>query len=153
MSVLLGGRAAEHVVFGHYSTGAADDLAKVTDIARSMVMRYGMDEKLGAVSYDKERATFLQGPRMPVVQEYSEDTARQIDRSVRDIVAAAFERSVAILNGARALLEKSARELLQKETLGEEELKILRGELFAAKERGGREAVGAMRAVTTPGQP
>src|SRR4030067_73493 len=61
MIVLLGGRAAESVVFGHLSTGAADDLAKVTDIARSMVMRYGMAEKLGAVSYESERSACLGG--------------------------------------------------------------------------------------------
>src|SRR5205085_11095441 len=62
MAVLLGGRAAEDVIFGHLSTGAADDLAKVTDIARSMVMRYAMVEGLGHVAYEEERAPFLGGP-------------------------------------------------------------------------------------------
>src|SRR5437660_3771159 len=62
MAVLLGGRAAEHLVFGHLSTGAADDLAKTTDIARSMVMRYAMVEGLGHVAYEEERAAFLGGP-------------------------------------------------------------------------------------------
>jgi len=134
MSVLLGGRAAEYVVFGHYSTGAADDLTKVTDIARSMVMRYGMDEKLGAVSYEQERAPFLEGARLPTTKEFSEDTAREIDEAVRKIVSGAFERSVSILTERRALLEKSARELLQKETLNEEELRGLRAELAASPE-------------------
>src|SRR5687767_15825812 len=59
MAVLLGGRAAEEVVFGHLSTGAADDLVKVTDIARSMVMRYGMSEKLGNVALDRDTRSFL----------------------------------------------------------------------------------------------
>jgi cell division protease FtsH len=63
MAVLLGGRAAELIVFGHLSTGAADDLAKVTDIARSMVMRYGMNEELGNVAYEHERPLFLGGMR------------------------------------------------------------------------------------------
>jgi cell division protease FtsH len=131
MSVLLGGRAAEYVVFGHYSTGAADDLSKVTDIARSMVMRYGMDEKLGPVSYEQERTPFLEGPRLPSPKDFSEDTAREIDQSVRDIVGRAFERSVGILTDKRALLEKTARELLQKETLNEEDLRAVRAQLGA----------------------
>jgi cell division protease FtsH len=129
MSVLLGGRAAEHVVFSHFSTGAADDLAKVTDIARSMVMRYGMDDKLGPVSYEPERTPLLEGPRLPSPKEFSEDTAREIDESVRAIVSRAFERSVQILTERRAVLEKSARELLQKETLGEEELRAIQAQL------------------------
>jgi cell division protease FtsH len=135
MSVLLGGRAAEYVVFGHYSTGAADDLSKVTGIARSMVMRYGMDDNLGPVSYEQERTPFLEGPRLPAPKEFSEDTAREIDQSVRDIVGRAFERSVRILTEKRALLEKTARELLQKETLNEEDLKAVRTQLGAHQEQ------------------
>src|SRR5918995_219149 len=67
MAVLLGGRAAEFIVFGHFSTGAADDLRRVTDIARSMVTRYGMSETLGSVAYDREPGTFLTGsnPLLP----------------------------------------------------------------------------------------
>ena len=83
MAVLLGGRAAEQLVFGHLSTGAADDLAKVTDIARSMVMRYGMDEKLGNLSFEDERPPFLPMPGVGTERRYSEDTAREIDRAVR----------------------------------------------------------------------
>lgn len=98
MAVLLGGRVAEQIMFEHLSTGAADDLAKVTDIARSMVMRYGMHEKLGHVAYQAERSVFLQAPDvMPGMREYSEDTTREIDCAVRDIVQAAFDRAVAIL--------------------------------------------------------
>ena len=78
MAVLLGGRAAEHIVFGEVSTGAADDLAKVTDIARSMVTRYGMTEELGQVVYEKNPHSFLGGemPQMPYTERsYSEATA------------------------------------------------------------------------------
>jgi cell division protease FtsH len=131
MAVLLGGRAAEHLVFGHTSTGAADDLIKVTGIARSMVMRYGMSDKLGPVAYDQERTPFLEGPRMPVAQEFSEDTAREIDREVRAIVGRVFDQAVSILGRNRALLEKSARELLQKETLGEDDLRAIRAQVVA----------------------
>ena len=127
MAVLLGGRAAETVVFGHLSTGAADDLAKVTDIARSMVMRYGMGEKLGSVSYEGERQTFL-GQNMNE-RNYSEETAREIDTEVRALVQAAFERAVAILAANRALLDDWAKRLLVKETLAEDELKALAAEV------------------------
>jgi len=122
MAVLLGGRAAERIVFQHLSTGAADDLAKVTEIARSMVMRYGMDAKLGNVSYEGERSAFLNVP--PALQErrFSEDTARDIDRAVREIVDAAFQKAIAILEGRRKTLEEGAQALLQKETLVEEDL-------------------------------
>jgi cell division protease FtsH len=131
MAVLLGGRAAEHLVFGHFSTGAADDLVKVTGIARSMVMRYGMSDKLGPVAYDQERTPFLEGPRMPVAQEFSDDTAREIDREVREITGRVFDQAVSILARNRALLEKSARELLQKETLGEDDLRAIRAQVVA----------------------
>src|SRR6266700_250605 len=125
MAVLLGGRAAEHVVFGRLSTGAADDLAKVTEIARSMVMRYGMDERLGHIAYEGDRSAFLGVP--PAFQErrYSEDTAREIDRAVHDVVDQAFKRAVAILEERRATLEQGARNLLAKETLVEDDLRAL----------------------------
>jgi len=127
MAVLLGGRAAEQLVFGHLSTGAADDLAKVTDIARSMVMRYGMHAKLGHVAYEAERPAFLQvSGAMPETRAYSEETAREIDAAVRDITRAAFDRAAAILKERRETLERGARELLARETLGEEELNKLR---------------------------
>jgi cell division protease FtsH len=123
MAVLLGGRAAEELIFGHLSTGAADDLAKVTGIARSMVMRYGMVKALGHVSYEEERSPFLAGaPVMPGPREYSEDTARQIDVAVREFVGKAYDKALAILTRERALLERGAKQLLEKETLAEAEL-------------------------------
>jgi len=127
MAVLLGGRAAEQIAFGHYSTGAADDLSKVTNIARSMVMRYGMDVKLGHVSYDAERQSFLGAAgALPPERTYSEETAREIDCAVRDLVETAFERTVRLLAERRALLERGAQELLRKETLNEHDLASLR---------------------------
>ncbi|HYX64505.1 MAG TPA: ATP-dependent zinc metalloprotease FtsH [Burkholderiales bacterium] len=122
MAVLLGGRAAEDVVFGHTSTGAADDLAKVTDIARSMVMRYAMVKALGPVAYEDERPPFLGGPMPQGHREYSEATAREIDVAVREIVEAVYQKARAILLREKALLERWAERLLQKETLGDSEL-------------------------------
>src|SRR5436305_2961843 len=84
MAVLLGGRASETIIFGHLSTGAADDLAKVTDIARSMVMRYGMAEALGNIAYEDERAPLLPTPVAVQERKYSDETPREIDRAVRE---------------------------------------------------------------------
>jgi cell division protease FtsH len=94
MAVLLGGRAAEVLIFGKLSTGAADDLNKATDIARSIVTRYGMNETLGPMTYDREPALFLPGV-LPQGRErdYSEQTAREIDCAVRELVAQASKRA------------------------------------------------------------
>jgi cell division protease FtsH len=126
MAVLLGGRVAEEVCFGHLSTGAADDLVKVTNIARSMVMRYGMVKALGDVAYDEERSPFLGGMQMPGPREYSEQTAREIDVAVREIVSAAHGKALAVLQRDKALLERGAKLLLEKETLVEADLAALR---------------------------
>jgi len=121
MAVLLGGRAAEHVVFGHLSTGAADDLSKATDIARNMVTRFGMGRPLGPVTYESEPNAFL-GPMAGTTRLYAEETAREIDVAVREIVDAAFERARAILTRNRPVLEEGAKALLAKETLADTEL-------------------------------
>jgi len=132
MAVLLGGRAAEEVVFGHLSTGAADDLAKVTDIARSMVMRYGMVKALGNVAYEEERSPFLPSNMFQKSREYSEETAREIDVAVRDIVKVAYDKALGILTKEKEVLERWARKLLEKETLVEAELAELSRSLGAA---------------------
>jgi cell division protease FtsH len=130
MSVLLGGRAAELIIFGHLSTGAADDLRRVTDIARSMVTRYGMSERLGSVAYDRDPRSFLGGPSLPSVQheqDYADETAAAIDEEVRGIVQHAMDRALAILRQKRDMLERSARRLLEKETLDENDLAEILG--------------------------
>ena len=130
MAVLLGGRAAEHVVFDEVSTGAADDLARVTDIARAMVLRYGMSEALGNVAYDRERTPFLQS-NLPMQQErsYSEETAHIIDGEVHSLVEHSFARAVAILERNRALLDRTAAALLKTETLNQPEIELLKQEI------------------------
>ena len=127
MAVLMGGRAAEHIVYGHWSTGAADDLAKVTDIARSMVTRYAMAEKLGAMTLEQPPQSMLGGPVMPQPHDYSEQTAREIDCAVRDLVNSAFTVAEDILKKRRATLDESAKQLLHQETLSDVELKALFG--------------------------
>jgi cell division protease FtsH len=130
MAVLLGGRAAELIVFGHLSTGAADDLARVTDIARSMVTRYGMSERLGNVSLEKDGRTFLTPNPLPdgaSERAYSDETAAAIDEEVRAIVQRTMDRTLGLLEERRAVLERSARRLLEKETLDEAELQQLAG--------------------------
>ncbi len=134
MMVLLGGRAAEHIVFDRLSTGAADDLQKVTDIAKSIVMRYGMNESLGQVVYQREQRNFLSAPGMPspTERDYSEATAERIDAAVRGIIDEAFARTVQILTSRRPALERGAAELLQHETLNEADLLAIAGGAGAA---------------------
>ena len=126
MMVLLGGRASEHLVFNHLSTGAADDLVKATDIARSMVTQYGMDETLGHVVYQDNTPSFLdnQGALLQH-REISDETAEKIDHAVRELVQNAFEKARSILDEQRPTLDQGARLLLERETLTEVELKPL----------------------------
>ena len=132
MSGLLGGRAAEQLVFREISTGAADDLARATDIARAMVLRYGMSEALGNVTYDRDRSPFLQ-PNVPVPQErnYSEETAEAVDRAVRQLVDDAFEKAYGVLQQNRALLDRTAAALLETETLDEAAIQRLKSEIVS----------------------
>jgi cell division protease FtsH len=122
MTVLLGGRAAEQLVFGEISTGAADDLMKVTEIARSMVTRYGMDPALGQAALETERGTFLGQPIEGGGRRFSEETAREIDLAVRQRIDQAYQKAVEILRARRGELESLAKKLLEKETLTADEL-------------------------------
>jgi cell division protease FtsH len=122
MTVLLGGRAAEQLVFGEISTGAADDLMKVTEIARSMVTRYGMDPALGQAALETERGTFLGQPIEGGGRRFSEDTAREIDLAVRQRIDQAYQKAIDILRARRAEMESLAKKLLEKETLTADEL-------------------------------
>jgi len=124
MAVLLGGRAAEMLIFSEYSTGAADDLSKATEIARGIVTRYGMIPKLGMMTYESDPPSFIgNGGGFPFDgRRYSEDTAREIDCAIRELVDRAFTRATAILDRNRAALEQSARELLERETLTAEDI-------------------------------
>lgn len=118
MAVLMGGRAAEELIFEEISTGAADDLDRATDIARQMVMRFGMTDSLGQMVYDAQRQAFL-GNDQPAIapRSYSEDTAREIDLTVRGLVDDAYAHAKSILEKRRKELEEGAELLLERETL------------------------------------
>ena len=128
MAVLMGGRAAELLVIGEISTGAADDLDKITEIARHMVMRYGMADSVGQVVYDEARSNFLGGGFSggPMLREHSEATARDIDQAVRALVDEAFARAGEILGARRVLLDEGVVVLLEHEVCTADDLPWLR---------------------------
>jgi cell division protease FtsH len=134
MTVLLGGRAAEILLGEDVSTGAADDLAKATDIARGMVLRFGMDDRLGPVAWDTEQGQFLGQPGVFWQQRrFSEETAHEIDVAVRSYLEGALARAVGILKVNRAALDEGAAALLAHETLAGEDLPTVRSERAVAK--------------------
>ena len=124
MAVLLAGRAAEQLTFGRVTTGAADDLARVSEIARSMVTRYGMSKNLGQLAYEHEEHSFLdpQAVMQPEYRTYSDETALAIDNAIREIVDRAYQEAYGILQEKQATLEKGAKRLLEMETLCEQEV-------------------------------
>jgi cell division protease FtsH len=129
MAVLLGGRAAEELVIGDISTGAADDLARVTDIARDMVTRYGMADALGQVVFAAQPSHFLPGNGssglLPAERPFSDATADAIDHAVRALVDAAHAQASGLLAQHRPVLDAMATRLLDHETLDEAELRSL----------------------------
>lgn len=128
LAVLFGGRAAEVLEFDELSTGAADDLVKATELARSMVTRYGMEGRVGQMTYEEQPSPFLDVPDLSRYKrrEYSEETAREIDCAVREILDAAYERAADTLTKHRETLRETAHKLLQKETLTADELPVLK---------------------------
>ena len=126
VAVLLGGRAAEQIIFdGDISTGAADDLDRATAIALDMVIRYGMSEQVGARTYAATQELFLPSTQ-PRPVAASEATAREIDVAVRDLIGAAEARARTILASRRADLDAGAQLLLKQETISAEEFAPLR---------------------------
>jgi cell division protease FtsH len=123
----LGGRAAEETVFEDISTGAHNDLARATDIARSMVKEYGMSAKVGQVYFAREkRNQFLKLPLEGAV-EYSEATAELIDNEVREIINNQYSKAMEIIGEKKEIIKKGSEMLLEKEKIDGEELKALMG--------------------------
>jgi cell division protease FtsH len=126
IAVLLGGRIAEEMIFGEASTGAQNDLLKTTDIAKSMVKAYGMSEKLGTITLERERQPqFVQIPVASEKGDYSEETAREIDCEVRRIIDEQYERVKRLLEQRKAALVEGARVLLEREVISGSELRTI----------------------------
>jgi cell division protease FtsH len=128
IATLLGGRAAEKLVFEDISTGAHNDLARATDIARSMVKEYGMSDKVGQVYFARQKTSqFLDRPGEGAA-EYSQATAELIDDEVRSIIGQQYVRAQEILKRRRDVLDKGAQVLLQEEKIDGSELERLMGQ-------------------------
>jgi len=130
IAVLLGGRMAEEVIYGEVSTGAHNDLERATELARLMVMQYGMSEHLGPMTFGGgQQAMFLRGSGLPQEREYSEESARRIDAETRAIIDRIYDRVRDLLTTRKRVLVEAAAELKQKETLEGDRLReLLAGE-------------------------
>jgi cell division protease FtsH len=136
MTVLLGSRAAEMVVFQQATTGAADDLQRATEMARAMVTSYGMEPEIGQASFVSERPRYLDLPGLISQQsEASEQTKAKIDNAIRNLIAQAFDRASAILRSCATLHKDSAERLLDKETFGEQDLAPIKTAVTACLDR------------------
>lgn len=124
----LGGRAAEKLIFNHFTTGAGNDIEKATNIARKMVCEWGMSEKLGPLSYGAKQEEIFLGREIQKHRDYSEKTAIEIDEEVRNIIRKAENRAQQILKDNIELLHKLSKELLEREILDAEEIdSIIKG--------------------------
>lgn len=124
LAVLMGGRSAEEIFLGHITTGAGNDIERATDIARNMVCEWGMSE-LGPLAFGKKDEAIFLGREIAQHRDYSEDTAIQIDKEVRRIVNAAYEKARAMLSDNRDVLERVAQALLEREVIDAAEVKLL----------------------------
>ena len=128
IDVLLGGRASEKVFFGEISTGASNDIARATDIARKMISDYGMSERFQNVVLPSQRSPlFLPGEAGPGQREYSESTQQYIDEEITRIINERYDKAVRFIGEKKETVERVAKRLLEVETIGEEEFKALAG--------------------------
>ncbi len=133
LTVLLGGRCAEELVFQEVSTGAQDDLLKATDMARRMVAAYGMSERLGPVSFEQKRQPLFLLENLPPARDYAEETARAIDEEVKVLLEEGCARARTILRERQGVLHRLAKLLLDREVIEGSELR----EILAQGEVGG----------------
>ena len=130
----LGGRVAEELVLGDISTGASNDLQTATSIARSMVMKYGMSDRLGAISYDSDQEVFI-GRSMTQARAYSEEVAGLIDEEIKKLLDAAYARCREILSHSREALDRTAEYLLEFETMSAEDFALVFDDPAALEQR------------------
>lgn len=129
MAVLMAGRASEMLIFKQLTTGASDDMAKATSIAREMVMRYGMSDELGFVAYQEASSPFLDNKGNFSSGTFADTTAKEIDECVKRIVMSAYNRAYEFLKSHQHILESAAMRLMERETLNEEQLREVFHEL------------------------
>src|SRR6202023_2596916 len=125
MAMTLGGRAAEEIVFGEITTGASNDIEKVTATAKQMVMRFGMSEKLGPRVFGHEHGQPFLGREFSAEPDYSDEIAREIDDEIRRIVESAHVQAKSILTEHQGSLEKLADILIKRETIEKEQFEAL----------------------------
>ena len=123
ISMMLGGRAAEELTFQQYTTGASNDIKRVTELARRMVVQWGMSDALGPVSFSEGHDQVFLGRDLIQHNKYSDTTARKIDHEVRGIISSCYERAATLLRTHRALLEQVAETLIERETVDGAELR------------------------------
>ncbi len=126
---MMGGNAAERLVFGDTTTGASNDIEKATDLARRMVTEFGMSEKLGPLAFGKRDELVFLGREIGEQRNYSDDIARQIDEEVRTIIDQAYARAQQVLSQHRDKLDELARKLVEQETLDGEQFEALFSDL------------------------
>jgi cell division protease FtsH len=125
ITVFLGGRAVEEIVFGEVSTGAHNDLDKASDMARRMITEYGMSERQGPTTFEKERSPLFLDTGYRPPKNYSEETAREIDEEVKALVQTAYDRAKSLLTERRSAIDQIAKILLKKEIIEGDELRTL----------------------------
>ena len=129
LAYMLGGRAAEELIFHDPTTGASNDIEKATALARAMITQYGMTERLGAIRYGQEQGEVFLGRDMGHVRDYSEDVAAAIDEEVRTLIETAHQEAYEVLVANRDVLDRLVLELLEKETLDKGEVEAVFADL------------------------
>jgi len=125
ITIIMGGYAAEHIIFNETTTGSQNDIEQATEIARKMICEWGMSGSLGPIAYGQKEEPIFLGKEIARHKDYSEDTARAIDKEVREIVEAGLARADELLSLHRAELELLAKTLVQKETLDDSQIREL----------------------------
>ena len=129
ISILFGGRIAERIIFDEITTGAGNDLERATDLARKMVCEWGMSDELGPLTYGKKEEQIFLGREIAQNRDFSEETARQIDLAVKEIIIESSDKVTELLEGHQDILKRMADELLEKETIVLEDIQRILAEL------------------------
>jgi cell division protease FtsH len=134
---MLGGHVAEEIVFGDTTTGASNDIEKATSLARAMVTQYGMSEALGPLTFGKKEEMIFLGREISEQRNYSDEVAAKIDAEVRSIIDQAYDRARAALTAHRAVLDRLADLLVEKETIEAAEFESLWDGVLPPRDFGG----------------